>query len=84
MKTTTLIGDTVLTFTDDVHYSVKSALVSDPGVYVFSAGDGALRLQVDATFSHDVIVVWSCQLSGNSLSVLDPDGVGRVYTRFQQ
>jgi hypothetical protein len=82
-KTTTLIGDTVLIFTDDGHYSIKSALVSDSGVYVFSAGDGTLRLQPDAMFSHDIIV-WSCQLSGNSLSVVDPDGAGHVYTRFQQ
>ncbi|HEX4074721.1 MAG TPA: zinc ribbon domain-containing protein, partial [Candidatus Acidoferrales bacterium] len=35
-KTTTLIGDTILTFTDEGRYSIKSALVSDAGVYVFS------------------------------------------------
>jgi hypothetical protein len=82
-KTTTAIGDTVLTFTDDGRYTIKSALVSDAGVYVFSSGDGTLRLQPTAIFSHD-IVVWSCQLSGNSLSVVDPDGAGHVYTRVQQ
>jgi hypothetical protein len=82
-KTTTLIGDTILTFTDGGRYTIKSALVSDAGVYVFSSGDGTLRLQPDAVFSHDVIV-WQCQLSGDSLSVVDPDGAGHVYTRIQQ
>lgn len=82
-KTTTLIGDTILTFTDEGRYTIKSALVSDAGVYVFSSGDGTLRLQPDAVFSHD-IVVWQCQLSGDSLSVVDPDGAGHVYTRLPQ
>jgi zinc-ribbon domain len=82
-KTTTLIGDTILTFTGEGRYTIKSALVSDAGVYVFSAGDGTLRLQPDAVFSHD-IVIWQCQLSGDSLSVVDPDGAGHVYTRIQE
>lgn len=82
-KTTTLIGDTILTFTDDGRYTIKSALVSDAGVYVFSIGDGTLRLQPDAVFSHD-IVIWQCQLSGDSMSVVDPEGAGHVYTRLQQ
>jgi len=82
-KTTTLIGDTVLHFGDDGRYTIKSALVSEAGVYVFSMNDGTLRLQQNAIFSHD-IVVWSCQLSGNSLSVVDPEGAGHVYTRVQQ
>ena len=30
-KTTTLIGDTILTFTDEGRYTIKSALVSDAG-----------------------------------------------------
>jgi zinc-ribbon domain len=81
-KTTTIIGDTILTFTDDGHYTIKSALVGDSGVYVFSS-DGTLRSQPDAIFSHD-IVIWHCQLSGDSLSVVDPDGAGHVYTRVQQ
>jgi zinc ribbon protein len=81
-KTTTLIGDTVLHFGDDGRYTIKSALVSEAGVYVFSMSDGTLRLQQDAIFSHD-IVVWSCQLSSNSLSVVDPQGAGHVYTRIQ-
>jgi hypothetical protein len=29
-------------------------------------------------------VIWQCQLSGDSLSVVDPDGAGHVYTRIQQ
>jgi hypothetical protein len=82
-KTTTLIGDTILTFTGEGRYTIKSALVSDAGVYVFSTGDGTLRLQPDAVFSHD-IVIWQCQLSGDSLSVVDPDGAGHVYTRIQE
>ena len=82
-KTTTLIGDTVLNFQADGQYTINSALVSDAGVYVFSSGDGTLRLQPNAVFSHDIIV-WSCQLSGDSLSVVDPEGAGHVYTRIQQ
>ena len=81
-KTTTLIGDTHLIFTDDGRYTIKSALVGDKGVYVFS-GDGTLRLQPDAIFSHD-IVIWHCQLSGDSMSVVDPDGAGHVYTRVRE
>ncbi|NDQ56984.1 MAG: zinc ribbon domain-containing protein [Acidipila sp.] len=81
-KTTTLIGDTHLVFSDDGRYSIKSALVGDHGVYVFS-GDGTLRLQPDAIFSHD-IVIWHCQLSGDSMSVVDPDGAGHVYTRVRE
>jgi hypothetical protein len=82
-KTTTLIGDTLLNFTGDGRYTIKSALVSDAGVYVFSSGDGTLRLQPNALFSHD-IVIWNCQLSKDSMSVVDPDGAGHVYTRVQQ
>jgi hypothetical protein len=81
-KTTTLIGDTVLNFGGDGHYSIKSSLVGDSGVYVFS-NDGTLRLQPDAIFSHD-IVIWHCQLSGDSMSVVDPDGAGHVYTRIRE
>jgi hypothetical protein len=28
-------------------------------------------------------VVWSCQLSGDSFSCVDPAGAGHVYTRVQ-
>lgn len=81
-KTTTAIGDTVLNFGADGRYTIKSILVSEAGVYVFSSGDGTLRLQPNALFSHD-IVVWSCQLSGDSFSCVDPEGAGHVYTRIQ-
>jgi hypothetical protein len=81
-KTTTAIGDTVLNFGADGRYTIKSILVSEAGVYVFSSGDGTLRLQPNALFSHD-IVVWSCQLSGDAFSCVDPEGAGHVYNRFR-
>jgi hypothetical protein len=56
---------------------------SDEGVYVFSTGDGTLRLQSNSFFSKG-IMVWSCQVSGDSLSCVDPDGAGHIYSRVQQ
>jgi hypothetical protein len=61
---------------------LKDVLDSQEGVYVFSSGDGTLRLQPNAVFSHD-IVVWSCQLSGDSFSCVDPEGAGHVYKRVE-
>ena len=82
-KTTTIVGSTIaLHFGADGRYTLKDVLDSEEGVYVFSSGDGTLRLQPNAVFSHD-IVVWSCQLSGDSLSCVDPNGAGHVYTRVQ-
>ena len=82
-KTTTFIGSSiVLRFTADGRYTLKDVLTSEAGVYVFSSGDGTLRLQPDSVFSHD-IVIWNCQLSGDSLSVVDPQGAGHVYSRVR-
>jgi hypothetical protein len=81
-KTSTAIGDTVINLRADGQYTIKSVLVSDAGVYVFSSGDGTLRLQSNSIFSKG-IMIWSCQLSGDSLSVVDPEGAGHVYTRVQ-
>ena len=73
----------MLHFGADGRYTLKDILDSQEGVYVFSSGDGTLRLQPNAVFSHDVMI-WSCQLSGDSLSCVDPQGAGHVYTRVQQ
>lgn len=80
-KATTFIGSSIeLHFGADGQYTLKDALDSEKGVYVFSSGDGTLRLQPNAVFSHD-IVIWNCQLSGDSLSCVDPNGAGHVYSR---
>jgi len=82
-KATTMIGSSIeLHFGADGRYTLKDVLDSQEGVYVFSSGDGTLRLQPNAVFSHD-IVVWSCQLSGDSFSCVDPNGAGHVYTRVK-
>lgn len=78
-KATTYIGSTIgLHLGADGRYVLNPG--SDEGVYVFSAGDGTLRLQSNSFFSNG-IMVWSCQLSGDSLSCVDPNGGGHVYTR---
>jgi len=81
-KTTTVIGSSiVLQFGADGRYTLKD-LLTDEGVYVFSSGDGTLRLQSNSIFSKG-IMVWSCQLSGDSFSCVDAAGAGHVYTRVQ-
>jgi len=55
---------------------------SDEGIYVFSSGDGTLRLQSNSFFSKGVMI-WSCQVSGDSLSCVDPEGAGHVYSRLK-
>jgi hypothetical protein len=81
-KATTFIGSTIgLHLGADGRYVLNPG--SDEGVYVFSAGDGTLRLQSSSFFSKG-IMIWSCQLSGDSLSCVDPNGAGHVYTRIQQ
>lgn len=81
-KATTFIGSTIgLHLGADGRYILNPG--SDEGVYVFSSGDGTLRLQSNSFFSKG-IMIWSCQLSGDSLSCVDPNGAGHVYTRMQQ
>jgi hypothetical protein len=80
-KATTFIGTSiVLHFGADGRYTLKDISGTEQGVYVFSSGDGTLRLQPNAVFSHN-IVVWNCQLSGDTFSCVDPDGAGHVYAR---
>jgi len=80
-KTTTFIGSTIgLHLGADGRYVLNPG--SDEGVYVFSSGDGTLRLQSSSFFSKG-IMVWSCQVSGDSLSCVDAAGAGHVYTRVQ-
>jgi hypothetical protein len=83
-NTTTFVGSHIsLHFGADGHYTLTDISGTEEGVYVFSSGDGTLRRQPKAIFSHDVIV-WSCQLLGDSFSCVDPDGGGHVYSRVQQ
>ncbi len=82
-QATTFIGSHItLHFGADGKYTLTD-LSTDEGVYVFSSGDGTLRLQSNSMFSKG-IMIWSCQLSGDSLSCVDPQGAGHVYTRIQQ
>ena len=79
--TTTVVGSHItLHFGADGQYTLTDIGGTEEGVYVFSSGDGTLRRQPKAIFSHDIIV-WSCQLMGDSLSCVDPDGGGHVYSR---
>jgi hypothetical protein len=82
-KTTTVVGSHIsLHFGADGRYALTD-FITDEGVYVYSGGDGTLRLQSNSFFSKG-IMVWSCQVSGDSLSCVDPQGAGHVYTRIQQ
>jgi hypothetical protein len=78
-KATTFIGSTMsLHLGADGRYVMNPG--SDEGVYSYSSGDGTLRLQSNSFFSKG-IMVWSCQVSGDSLSCVDPNGAGHVYAR---
>jgi len=80
-KATTLVGSSIgLHLGADGRYILNPG--SDKGVYVFSSGDGTLRLQSNSFFSKG-IMIWSCQLAGDSLSCVDPNGGGHVYSRVQ-
>jgi hypothetical protein len=80
-KTTTSANTTIeIHFGADGRYKMTALLIPDDGVYVYSAGDGTLRLQSSSFFSKGVMI-WSCQLSGDTFSCVDPDGAGHVYTR---
>lgn len=80
-KTTTSANTTIeIHFGADGRYKMTALLIPDDGVYVFSPGDGTLRLQSSSFFSKGVMI-WSCQLSGDMFSCVDPDGAGHVYTR---
>jgi hypothetical protein len=73
-----LMPDTNLELTADGHYHLKSALAEESGSYVFM--DGNLQLTPDGLFDHSTIA-WQCQLSGNSMSIIEPDGAAHIYTR---
>ncbi|HMG85118.1 MAG TPA: zinc ribbon domain-containing protein [Terracidiphilus sp.] len=80
-KATTFIGSTIgLHLGADGRYVLNPG--SDEGVYSYSSGDGTLRLQSNSFFSEG-IMVWSCQVSGDSLSCIDPKGGGHVYNRVR-
>jgi hypothetical protein len=80
-KATTFIGSTIgLHLGADGRYILNPG--SDEGVYSYSSGDGTLRLQSNSFFSSG-IMVWSCQVSGDSLSCVDPNGAGHVYNRIR-
>ena len=74
------MADTTLELTSEGHYHLKSSLADESGSYVYS--DGSLQLQPDGLFDHS-IVTWQCQISGNSMSVIEPDGAAHIYTRVQ-
>jgi len=80
-KATTFIGSSI-----GLHLGADGRYVLNPGsyegVYVFSSGDGTLRLQSNSFFSKG-IMIWSCQVSGDSLSCVDPEGAGHVYSRLK-
>lgn len=80
-KATTFIGSTI-----SLHLGADGRFIlnpgSDEGVYSYSSGDGTLRLQSNSFFSEG-IMVWSCQVSGDSLSCVDPNGGGHVYNRVR-
>ena len=76
------IGESTLELTSDGHYHVKNVFADDSGVYVYTASDGTLRLQEDGIFSRHDMTIWHCQLSGDTLSVLEPEGAAHVYTRY--
>ena len=77
-KTSLLVGDGYLTFTEDGRIHIENLLSDEWGIYVFSDGD--LEIQKDSYFSH-VVVHWRAQLSGNSLRVIEPEGASHVYER---
>ncbi|MGA8087908.1 MAG: zinc-ribbon domain-containing protein [Terracidiphilus sp.] len=80
-KATTFIGSTIgLHLGADGRYILNPG--SDEGVYSYSSGDGTLRLQSNSFFSEG-IMVWSCQVSGDTLSCVDPKGAGHVYNRMR-
>jgi len=80
-KATTVIGSTIgLHLGADGRYILNPG--SDEGVYSYSSGDGTLRLQSNSFFSSGVMV-WSCQVSGDTLSCVDPNGAGHVYNRVR-
>jgi len=80
-KATTFLGTGI-----GLHLGADGRYVMNPGsqegVYVFSSGDGTLRFQSNSFFSKG-IMVWSCQVSGDSLSCVDPEGAGHIYNRLK-
>jgi hypothetical protein len=80
-KATTFLGTSI-----GLHLGADGRYVMNPGsqegVYVFSSGDGTLRFQSNSFFSKG-IMVWSCQVSGDSLSCVDPEGAGHIYNRLK-
>lgn len=78
-KTSLLVGDGYLTFTDDGRIHIENFLSDEWGIYVFSDGD--LQIQKDSYFSHE-IVHWRAQVSGDSLRVIEPEGASHVYQRI--
>jgi hypothetical protein len=54
--------------------------MTETGLYVFTS-DGTLRFQDDSIFSQETI--WHCQVSGNTLAVLEGDtGAAHMYVRI--
>jgi len=78
-KTSLLVGDGYLTFTEDGRIHIENFLSDEWGIYVFS--DGSLEIQKDSYFSHEV-VYWRAQVSGDSLRVIEPEGASHVYQRM--
>lgn len=72
--------DTVMELDADGHYRFRTGPVTETGVYTYSSSDGTLRMQDDGFFSHK-ITVWNCQIAGDSMSIIQPDGPGQIYSR---
>jgi hypothetical protein len=77
-KTSLLIGDGYLTFTEDGRVHIEHVFLDEWAIYVFDDGD--LMIQDQGVFDHDV-THWRAQVSGNTLSVIEPEGASHVYTR---
>jgi hypothetical protein len=77
-KTSLPIGDGYLTFTADGRIHIEHVFTDEWAVYVFTDGD--LMIQDQGLFDHDV-THWQAQVSGNTLSVIEPEGASHIYTR---
>jgi hypothetical protein len=77
-KTSLPIGDGYLTFTADGRVHIEHVFTDEWDVYVFNDGD--LMIQDQGLFDHDV-THWQAQVSGDTLSVIEPEGASHIYTR---
>lgn len=77
--TPTPLGNTTLVLGADGSYTVKGAIVDDYGIYVYS-NDGSLQLQ-SKSFFDGALEIWHCQVSGDTMSVIEGKGGSHIYRR---